>query len=198
MKDLNKLPDDLPIPEDDGACNHLLGTQLPYVILKNTSDTDIDIGSIQETVVIFFYPMNGRLDSPPMVGWNDIPGARGCTPQSCSYRDNYLNLEEAGIKVFGISSQPLADQKEAKQRLNLPFELLNDSEFALTKKMRLPTFKYEESTYIKRITIVTKNGMIKKVFYPVFPPNENVIEVIRWLEHNNSLNRIGAKNAPPG
>jgi peroxiredoxin len=190
MKDLNKLPADLPIPEDDGACNHLPGTKLPSIILRSRSDKDVDVGGTVGMTVIFFYPMNGRPDSPPMVGWNEIPGARGCTPQSCSYRDNYLILQEMGIKVFGISTQSLTDQKEAHQRLNLPFDLLNDSAFSLTKTMHLPTFKYEKSTYIKRITLIIENGIIKRVFYPVFPPNENVIEVIEWLENNNSFNPL--------
>ena len=133
MKDLNTLPDDLPVPEDDGACNHLLGTKLPSVMLRSTSGSMVDIGAITGTVAIIFYPMNGRSDSAPMIGWNDIPGARGCTPQACSFRDNYSKLEKLGVKLFGISSQPLVDQKEAHQRLNLPFELLNDSEFVLAK-----------------------------------------------------------------
>lgn len=185
MKNLNKLPDDLPVPVDDGACNHLLGTRLPSVMLTDISGSSIDIGSIEGIVAIFFYPMVGRPDSPPMTGWNDIPGARGCTPQSCSYRDNYSRFEKPGIKLFGISSQPLVDQKEAHQRLKLPFELLNDSEFVLTKLMGLPTFEYKKMTYIKRITIIVENGIIKKTFYPVFPPDENVIDVIKWIEHNH-------------
>lgn len=164
MKDLYRLSDDLPIPEDDGTCNHLLSSQLPSVLLKNTSGKEIDIGSLQGMVVLFFYPMNGSPDFPPMIGWNEIPGARGCTPQSCSYRDNYSYLEGLDFQVFGISTQPLVNQKEVHKRLNLPFELLNDSEHVLTKAMRLPTFDYHESTYIKRLTIVAKNGIIKKHF----------------------------------
>jgi len=182
MKDLNTLPDDLPVPEDDGACDHLSGSRLPSVFLASTSDTNVDIGSIEGVLVIFFYPMNGRPGSAPMIGWNDIPGARGCTPQSCSFRDNYSKLQRQGVKVFGISSQPLADQKEAHQRLNLPFELLNDSALVLTRAMQLPTFEYNSSTYIKRITVIAENGVIKKTFYPVFPPDENVNDVIKWIE----------------
>lgn len=184
MKNLYKLPDDLPIPVDDGACDHLPGSRIPSVSLKGTTDTITDLGSIEGTVVIFFYPMNGRPDLPPMIGWNDIPGARGCTPQSCSFRDNSSRLEKLGVKVIGISSQPLLDQKEANVRLNLPFELLNDSQLELTKAMNLPTFEYDSSTYIKRITIIAENGVIKKTFYPVFPPDKNVNDVIEWLEHN--------------
>jgi len=151
------------------------------------SDTVTDLGSIEGMAVIFFYPMNGSPDSPPMIGWNDIPGARGCTPQSCSVRDNYSTFKKQGVKVFGVSAQSLIDQKEASARLNLPFELLNDSQLKLTKATNLPTFEYDSSTYIKRITIIFEDGVIKKVFYPVFPPHENVNDVIEWLEHNRTL-----------
>jgi len=184
MKDLNTLPQDLPVPVDDGACNHLTGTKIPSITLESTSGASIDISAIKELIVMFFYPMNGSPDAPPMIGWNDIPGARGCTPQSNSYKDNYLNLKNLNIKIYGVSSQSLADQKEAKNRLELPFDLLNDSEFLLTKALRLPTFTYEKSTYIKRLTIIVKNGIIKKTYYPVFPPNKNVLDVINWVKHN--------------
>jgi peroxiredoxin len=187
MKDLYRLPDNLPVPMDDGACDHLLGLKIPSVTLKGVSNIDIDPGSTTGMVVIFFYPMIGRPDSPPMTGWNDIPGARGCTPQSCSFRDNHSRLDKLGVKVFGISSQPLVDQKEVSARLELPFELLNDTQLELAKAMNLPTFEYNASTYIKRITIVAIDGVIKKVFYPVFPPDKNVLDVIEWVEINKSL-----------
>ena len=198
MKDLYKLPDNLPIPVDDGACDHLHELRIPSVSLKSVSDTIIDLSSVKGMAVIFFYPMIGRPDSPPMIGWNDIPGARGCTPQSCSFRDKYSQLEKLKVKVFGVSSQPLIDQKEASARLNLPFELLNDSQLELAKALSLPTFEYESSTFIKRITVISVDGVIKKTLYPVFPPDENVSDVIEWLEHNKSLNQIGAKDAPSG
>lgn len=185
MKDLNELPQDLPVPVDDGACSHLLGTEIPSIALNSTSGGFIDVSTIKGLAVMFFYPMNGRPDAPPMTGWNDIPGARGCTPQSNSYRDNYLNLKNLAVKTYGISSQPLADQKEAKNRLKLPFELLNDSEFLLTKALNLPTFTYHNSIYIKRLTIIVDNGIIKKTYYPVFPPNENVLDVINWVKHHS-------------
>jgi len=197
MKDLSELPDNLPIPVDDGACSHLQGTQIPSIALKSTSDKNINVGTIKGVVVMFFYPMNGRPDAPPMIGWNDIPGARGCTPQSNSYKGNILKLEKLELKVFGISSQPLLDQKEAKFRLDLPFDLLNDSDFTLTKAMQLPTFKYQESTYIKRLTIIAENGIIKKTFYPVFPPNENVLDVLNWAKHNNAFKRDAEKTPRP-
>lgn len=186
MKDLNILPADLPVPADDGACDHLTGSRLPSVFLNSTSGKSIDIGSLAGAVVIFFYPMNGKPGSAPMVGWNDIPGARGCTPQVCSFRDDYSKLQLLGLQVFGISSQPLADQKEARAWLSLPYELLNDSQLVLTKAMNLPTFEYEFATYIKRITIIAIDGVIKKTFYPVFPPDKNVSDVIKWVEKNQA------------
>ncbi|MBL1275456.1 MAG: peroxiredoxin [Ectothiorhodospiraceae bacterium] len=182
IKDLSTLPDNLPIPIDDGACDHLLNARLPSITLTNTSGTDVNLSELKGTVVLFFYPMNGKPGSPPMIGWNDIPGARGCTPQVCSYKDNYPALIDLGVTVYGVSSQPLKDQTEVKNRLALPYELLNDSDFTLTNALRLPTFPYESSTYIKRLTTIVKDGLIVKVFYPVFPPNENINQVIDWIK----------------
>ena len=121
-----------------------------------------------------------------MIGWNEIPGARGCTPQSCAFRDDYSALRQLGANVYGASAQPLEDQKEAVQRLHLPFELLNDSSFALTSALNLPTFEYHSLRLIKRITLVIMDGLIRKVFYPVFPPNQNAAEVIAWLRANGA------------
>ena len=182
MKDLTKLPDNLPIPTDDGACAHLLGIHIPSVSLNSTSGEIVDLSELSGTVVVYFYPMIGRPDGPPMTGWNEIPGARGCTPQSCAFRDKHLELKSFGAKVFGISAQPLDDQREAKSRLELPFELLNDGHFALTEAMHLPTFEYKKSRLIKRLTIVALEGIIRKVFYPVFPPDRNAEDVIAWFK----------------
>ena len=185
MKDLSKLPDDLPVPVDDGACAHLLGARIPSVPLIATSGDTIDLGATPGTVVVYFYPMIGRPDSPPLVGWNEIPGARGCTPQSCAFRDHYTELKRFHAKLFGVSAQRLEDQKEAKVRLRLPFELLNDSRFALTEAMRLPTFVYGKSRLIMRLTIVAVDSTVQKVFYPVFPPDRNSEEVVEWLGKDN-------------
>jgi len=181
MKDLSKLPDDLPVPVDDGACAHLPGTRIPSVPLTATTGEIVNLGALPGTVVAYVYPMIGRPDSQPLLGWNEIPGARGCTPQSCAFRDHHAELNSLGARVFGVSAQPLEDQKEAKVRLGLPFELLNDSRFALAEAMRLPTFEYVKSVFLKRITIVAMNGIIWKVFYPVFPPHRNAEDVIEWL-----------------
>lgn len=181
MKNLFKLPDILPVPVDDGACDHLLGSRIPSVSLAATSGDMVNLGALHGTIIVYFYPMIGRPDSPPLVGWNEIPGARGCTPQSCAFRDHHTELMSLAAKVFGVSAPPLEDQKEAKSRLRLSFDLLNDSDFALAKALRLPTFEYEQSRLIKRLTVVAMNGIIRKVFYPVFPPNRNAEDVIEWL-----------------
>jgi len=186
MKSLNTLPEGLPVPIDDGTCDHLTGMIFPSVILHGTSGKNVNISGMKGLVVIFFYPMHGNPKSPPMIGWNEIPGARGCTPQSCSFRDNYAKLEELGVSVFGVSSQSLSDQKEACLRLALPYQLLNDSSYKLTNAMNLPTFDYESYKYIKRITIILQDGVIKRTFYPVFPPDKNVGNVIDWVVSNTN------------
>jgi peroxiredoxin len=186
MKDLSRLPENLPVPVDDGACAHFLGTRIPSVPLVATSGGSVDLGAIAGTVVVYFYPMIGRPDSPPLVGWNEIPGARGCTPQSCAYRDHHAELIGLGATVFGVSAQPLEDQKEAKRRLGLHFELLNDGGFALAEAMHLPTFEYAGSRLIKRLTLVAVDGVIRKVFYPVFPPDRDAENVVEWLANRSA------------
>lgn len=186
MKNLLVLPDNLPIPEDDGACAHLEGMQLPSIALASTAGREIDLSLENGLVAIYFYPMIGRPDSPPMVGWNEIPGARGCTPQSCSFRDQNSEFLGLGAKVYGASSQSLEEQNEAVQRLHLPFELLSDSNFRLANALRLPTFEYNSLRLIKRLTLILENGAICKVFYPVFPPTENAANVISWLRENRA------------
>ncbi|MDA8092674.1 MAG: peroxiredoxin [Betaproteobacteria bacterium] len=186
MKDLSTLPENLPIPVDDGACAHLRGARMPSVPLVATSGDIVDLSARPGTTVIYFYPMIGRPEGPPLMGWNEIPGARGCTPQSCAFRDHHADLKRHAAEVFGASAQPLEEQREAKARLGLPFELLNDSRFALSDAMRLPTFEYAGTRLIKRLTVVSVNGVIRKVFYPVYPPNRNADDVIGWLEHNRS------------
>ncbi len=180
IKDLHTLPAKLPVPVDDGACDHLPGSSLPSISLACTTGNTIDLSTFAGTVVIYFYPMLARPDSPPLVGWNEIPGARGCTPQSCALRDHYSELKDLGAQVFGASSQPLEDQKEAVTRLHLPFELLSDSSLAFAHALKLPIFEYSGLQLIKRLSLVIKDGMIKKVFYPIFPPNQNASDIIEW------------------
>lgn len=187
MKDLYTLPENLPIPQDDGACDHLEGIRLPTLALLSTHNRKIDLSKETGITVVYFYPMTGSPDSPPMVGWNEIPGARGCTPQCCAFRDHYAELMALGISnVFGASSQDIEEQKAAVERLNLPFELLNDAAFEFTNALKLPTFEYEQCKLIKRLALIIENGIILKVFYPVFPSNENAAQVIAWLKANKT------------
>lgn len=186
MKDLTKLPDDLPVPVDDGACDHLPGMPLPSLSLAATSGDSVNLAELSGTIVLYFYPMTGRPDSPPLVGWNEIPGARGCTPQNCAFRDHYTELKRYASVVFGVSAQPLEEQIEAKSRLGLPYELLNDSQFVLTQALRLPTFEYNGMRLIKRLAIIAVDGVIRKVFYPVFPPDRNAEDVIEWFRNSTA------------
>jgi len=185
-KDLHTLPANLPVPVDDGACDHLLGSTLSSVSLTSTTGKAVDLSTYKGTLVIYFYPMLGRPDGPPMVGWNDIPGARGCTPQTCAFRDFHAELKQLGVEVFGVSAQRLEDQQEAHARLHLPFAFLNDEQLTLAQALKLPTFEYAGTRLIKRLTIITTGGLVQKVFYPVFPPTDNAREVIAWLTEYHS------------
>jgi peroxiredoxin len=182
IKDLNTLPANLPVPDDDGACNHLIGIKLPPIALTNTIRKQFDLSSYTGTLVIYFYPMMGRPDSPPLTGWSDIPGARGCTAQACGFRDLNEELDQLGATVFGVSAQHLVDQREAHERLQLPFELLNDARRVLAQALKLPIFEYAGNDLTKRVTIITKGGVIRKFFYPAFPPDKNAAEVVEWLK----------------
>ncbi len=181
-----ELPKDLPIPVDDGACNHLPGTLLPSIPLPSTSGRTVDLSRLSVRTVVYCYPRTGRPDQEPPKGWNEIAGARGCTPQSCAFRDHYRELTGMGAQVFGLSTQTTDYQREAVERLHLPFELLSDSELRFAKALRLPTFEVEGMTLIKRLTLIVSEGGIEKVFYPVFPPDRNAGEVIEWLSKNLS------------
>jgi len=176
-----QLPKNLPVPIDDGAADHLPGTTLPHVTLNATNGDAVDIAAISGLVVLYIYPMTGRPDVPLPDGWDTIPGARGCTPQSCSFRDHYAALQRFNCQVFGISTQPTDYQLEAKQRLHLPFELLSDTALQLKSVMKLPTFVAAEMELYKRLTLIARDGRIEKVYYPVFPPDHNADEVLSWL-----------------
>jgi peroxiredoxin len=178
---LYELPKDLPIPIDDGACNHLRGVQLPSVPLISTTGRVVDLAKISGRTVVYCYPRTGRPDEDPPQGWNEIPGARGCTPQSCAFRDHYEELRALGAEVFGLSTQDSNYQREAIERLHLPFPLLSDEKLIFTKAVNLPTFEVEAMTLIKRLTLIVRNGFIEHIFYPVFPPDKNADEVIGWL-----------------
>jgi peroxiredoxin len=178
---LYELPKDLPIPIDDGACNHLPGMQLPSLPLTSTTGRVVDLAKISGRTVVYCYPRTGRPDKNPPQGWDEIPGARGCTPQSCAFRDYYQELQALGAEVFGLSTQDSNYQREAVERLHLPFPLLSDEKLIFTKALNLPTFEVEAMTLIKRLTLIISNGLVEHVFYPVFPPDKNADEVIGLL-----------------
>jgi peroxiredoxin len=175
------LPDHLPVPPDDGAANHLIGLGIPAITLPSTSGAMVDLGGLQRVTVVYVYPMTGRPGFPLPDGWDEIPGARGCTPQSCAFRDHFADLQALGVDVFGLSAQPTDYQREAKERLHLPFELLSDSTLVLKKAMALPTFSIAHGELYKRLTMIIVEGYIKHVFYPVFPPDKNASDVINWV-----------------
>jgi peroxiredoxin len=178
---LYELPKDLPVPLDDGACNHLPGMQLPSVLLMSTAGVAVDLAKIPGRTVVYCYPRTGRPDQEPPQAWNEIPGARGCTPQSCAFRDHYRELRALGAEVFGISTQDTNYQREAVERLHLPFLLLSDEKLVFTRALNLPTFEVEAVTLIKRLTLIIRDGFVEHVFYPVFPPDQNADDVIDRL-----------------
>jgi peroxiredoxin len=181
-QDFSELPPNLPAPIDDGAGDRLLGKNLPDVILASTSGNQISLAKIKVKIVLYCYPMTGKPGVKLPADWDLIPGARGCTPQSCSFRDHYQELQELDAQVYGISTQETSAQLEAQQRLHLPFELLSDLDFKLTTALQLPTFEVENKRLIKRLTLIAQAGKIIKVFYPVFPPTQNAQDVIDWLK----------------
>lgn len=179
--ELHNFPPDLPVPEDDGACDHLPGASLPSISLAATDGRVVDLSQHEGTAVVYIYPRTGRPDQELPAGWNDIPGARGCTPQSCAFRDHHAELRELGATVYGLSTQDTDYQREAVDRLHLPFALLSDEHLSFTRALKLPTFEVEGMTLIKRITLIARDGRIEKVFYPVFPPDRNAEDVAAWL-----------------
>lgn len=183
---LYELPPNLPVPEDDGACDHLPGMSIPSVRLESTAGRVIDLSAFSGRTVVYCYPRTGRPDVEMPKGWNDIPGARGCTPESCAFRDHFQELQSLGANVFGLSTQESDYQREAVKRLHLPFELLSDEELRFAKTLRLPTFQVEDMTLIKRLTLVIRDARIEKVFYPVFPPDRHAAEVLAWLATRES------------
>jgi peroxiredoxin len=186
VSDLHTLPEGLPEPTDDGACDHLPGLDLPSVALRSTSGDEVDLSALTGTTVVYCYPLTGRPDQELPEGWDEIPGARGCTPQSCAFRDHHAELRDLGARVFGLSTQTSAYQQEAAQRLHLPFPLLSDENWELAGALDLPTFDAEGMTLVKRVTLIVEDGEIRKVFYPVFPPGKNAEEVMLWLSQQEA------------
>jgi len=181
---LSQLPDDLPRPIDDGRANHLHGLMLPHLALPSTAGTLVDLAALKGRWVIYIYPMTGRPGVDLPTSWDIIPGARGCTPQSCGFRDHYAELQAFDTGVYGLSTQTTDYQDEARARLGLPFSLLSDSGLKLSAALELPTFTVDGMVLYKRLTLIVEDARIVKVFYPVFPPDRNVGEVLHWLaEH---------------
>jgi peroxiredoxin len=182
QEDFTKLPANLPVPLDDGACDHLLGMAIPSIALSSTRGGTVNLAlAKQDRTIVYCYPRTGEPGKPSPDGWDAIPGARGCTPQSCSMRDNYHAIRSQEAEVFGLSTQSTAYQSEAVSRLHLPFALLSDEPLHLSHALRLPTFKVNEWTLIKRLTLVLHRQRIEKVFYPVFPPDKHGDQVVAWL-----------------
>jgi peroxiredoxin len=183
-RNLLDLPADLPVPVDDGACDHLPGMRLPALALPATDGNMVDLSALSGRTIVYAYPRTGRPDQPLPTGWDKIPGARGCTPQSCAYRDLAAELASLGARVFGLSTQDTAYQQEAAVRLHLPFPLLSDERLALATALGLPTFQVDGMTLIKRLTLVIDDGLIETVFYPVFPPDADAANVAAWLREH--------------
>ncbi len=179
--DIHTIPDDLPVPEDDGAADHLLDAAVPPVDLPATTGETIAVGALPGRTVLFCYPRTGRPDEELPPGWNAIPGARGCTPEACGFRDAHAQFTELGARVLALSTQDTAYQREMAERIHLPFPVLSDERLELTRELRLPTFETSGMTLLNRLTLVIDDGRIRHVFYPVFPPDGHAAEVLDWL-----------------
>jgi len=179
----NVLPADIPVPQDDGGARHLAGRKLPSMALAATDGSRVDLSKLAGRTVVYIYPRTGVPGQAPPEGWDAIPGARGCTPQSCSFRDHFAELERLGVAhLYGLSTQDTAYQREAVERLHLPFAVLSDEKLELARALELPTFTAAGMTLLKRMALVIEDGVVRKVFYPVFPPDKNAEEVIAWLQ----------------
>jgi peroxiredoxin len=183
------LPPNLPKPIDDGAARHLVGLAVPALSLPSTAGDLVDLSLLHaKQTVIYCYPRTGVPGQALLPGWDMIPGARGCTPQSCGFRDHFRELSDLGAEVFGLSTQTTDYQREMANRLDLPFDILSDSEFRFCDALRLPTFDVEGMRLLKRLTLIIDGGRITHVFYPVFPPDQNAEEVIGWLKAHSITN----------
>lgn len=180
-RDFSGMPAGLPVPEDDGAADHLPGLDLPALALPATDGSVATLSALAGRWVLYVYPMTGTPGVALPEGWDEIPGARGCTPQACAFRDHHAELRAAGAGVLGVSAQDPADQREARERLGLPFALLSDAGLELKRALGLPTFEAGGRELFRRLTLIAADGRIEKVFYPVFPPDRNAGEVLAWL-----------------
>ena len=180
------LPEGLPAPVDDGACDHVVGMDLPELVL-DSSRGPVDLRELgSDLAVLYVYPRTGRPDRPTPAGWDAIPGARGCTPQSCAFRDHAQELAALGASVAGLSAQTLAEQVEFAGREHMPFPMIADPQRKLGAALRLPTFEFEDTELYKRVTLVLEAAHVAKVFYPVFPPDRNAADVLAWLRERRA------------
>ncbi len=182
MTNIHQLPADLPIPLDDGAAAHLIGMSVPNVTLMGTNGKKIDLSVVKNWLVVYCYPMTGQPNVALPEGWDQIPGARGCTPQSCSFRDHYQELQDLGAEVIGLSVQSTEYQQEMVNRLHLPFPVVSDVNYQFQTALKLPTFMASGMTLLKRVTLIAHDGIIKAVHYPIFPSDSDPAWVINYLK----------------
>lgn len=190
MKNTVEAPDwsTIPAPLDDGAARHLVGARVTSVPLRATNGDTINLSEIPGCVVVYAYPRTGKPGVENPDGWDLIPGARGCTPQSCSFRDHFAELKALGVgHLFGLSTQDPDYQREAAERLHLPFSILSDEHLKLTHAMNLPIFETSGMTLLKRFTLVIKDGTVQHVFYPVFPPDRSASDVVEWFSQKGTI-----------
>jgi peroxiredoxin len=188
VADLTALPPNLPMPEDDGACDHLIGLGMPEITLPATDGRSVSLArSEAQRTIVYAYPRTGRPGEPELTDdWDLIPGARGCTPESCGFRDHHAELREMEADVYGLSTQGTDHQRELADRLGLPFAILSDAGLELTSALRLPTLEVAGLTLLRRHTLVISDGRIEHVFYPVFPPDGHAAEVLAWLRERSA------------
>ena len=190
------LPEGLPAPVDDGAVDHLPGVPIPDVVLPSTTG-DVALADLAaERLVLYVYPQTGPPDHPIPPGWDELPGARGCTPQSCGFRDHAAELAAFGARVAGVSSQSPAEQQEFATRSGMPFPIISDEQFVLAATLSLPTFEFDGTRFYKRLALIAENRAVAKVFYPVFPPDRNAADVLEWLSRHRAEASADAAERP--
>jgi peroxiredoxin len=192
MTDLTSLPQDLPVPVDDGAAAHLPGQRMPELELPSTAGQRVRLDQLGSArTVLYLFPRMGQPGQPLPTDWDLIPGARGCTPEACAFRDHHDDLATAGARVFGLSSQTAASQAEAVDRLHLPFALLSDTGLALAQALNLPIFDVDGQHLYRRLTLIVRDGAVEHVFYPVFPPDQHAQQVLTWLRDQDAMASAG-------
>ncbi len=185
-EDLTKLPFYLPKPEDDRRANHLLGRQMPKIVLPSTKTSFLDFSKIaKKYVILYFFPMMGMPGKELPSGWNEIPGARGCTPQNITFSENNDSLKKFNAVSIGVSSQSIYDLEQLSSIRKLSQEIVSDNKLEFQKNLNIPIFEIEDKIMYKRLTLIVKDSKIIKVFYPVFPPDKHIFEILEWLKKND-------------